>query len=118
MPTVRIPAAFIRGGTSKGVFFHERDLPSDMTARNALLLAAFGSPDPYGRQLNGMGGGISSLSKSIVVRPAKAPGADIEFLHGQISVDQPVVDYSANCGNGAVSLTATCLHLPAVALTC
>jgi hypothetical protein len=95
----RIPVAYIRGGTSKGLFFHERDLPPPGPERDALLLKAMGSPDPYGRQLDGMGGGVSSLSKVIVVRPSQRPEADVEFLHGQVSVDEAKVDYSANCGN-------------------
>jgi 2-methylaconitate cis-trans-isomerase PrpF len=99
-----VPAVFMRGGTSKGVFLHERDLPPAGAARDALLLRIMGSPDPYGRQLDGMGGGISSLSKVIVVRTAREAGAEIEYIHGQVSVDQAVVDWSANCGNlsGAV----------------
>ncbi len=99
-----IPAVFMRGGTSKGVFLHERDLPPAGAARDDLLLRIMGSPDPYGRQLDGMGGGISSLSKVIVVRRAADAEAEIEYIHGQVSVDQGVVDWSANCGNlsGAV----------------
>jgi 2-methylaconitate cis-trans-isomerase PrpF len=71
-------AVFMRGGTSKGIVFHERDLPQDMAARNALFLAAMGSPDPYGRQLNGMGGGVSSLSKVCIVGPPSRPDADVD----------------------------------------
>ena len=96
---MRLPVVFMRGGTSKGLFFHERDLPKFGPARDAALLSAMGSPDPYGRQLNGMGGGISSLSKTIVVRRSDRDDADIEFLHGQVAVDSALVDYSANCGN-------------------
>jgi 2-methylaconitate cis-trans-isomerase PrpF len=96
---MRLPVVYMRGGTSKGLFFHERDLPEPGAERDALLLRALGSPDPYRRQLNGMGGGISSLSKTIVVRRSERADADIEFLHGQAAVDRPVVDYSANCGN-------------------
>ena len=93
------PVVFMRGGTSKGLFFHERDLPSAPDERDQFLLQAMGSPDPYGRQLNGMGGGISSLSKIIIVRPSQRADADIEYCHGQVAVDRPVIDYSANCGN-------------------
>jgi 2-methylaconitate isomerase len=94
-----IPAVFMRGGTSKGLFFHERDLPADPADRDALLVRALGSPDPYGRQLDGMGGGISSLSKAAIIAPPSRPDADIDYTFAQISVDAPVVDYGANCGN-------------------
>lgn len=95
----RLPVVFMRGGTSKGLFFHERDLPADPILRDRLLLSAMGSPDPFGRQLNGMGGGLSSLSKVIIVRPSQHPDADIEYLHGQVAVDRPEIDYTGNCGN-------------------
>jgi 2-methylaconitate cis-trans-isomerase PrpF len=94
-----VPAVFMRGGTSKGLFFHERDLPADPSARDALLVRALGSPDPYGRQLDGMGGGISSLSKAVIIAPPSRPDADIDYTFAQIAVDAPVVDYGANCGN-------------------
>ena len=93
------PAVYMRGGTSKGVFFREDALPEPGPARDRFLLSVMGSPDQYGRQLNGMGGGISSVSKVIIVRRSHDPGADIEYLHGQVAVDAPLVDYSANCGN-------------------
>jgi 2-methylaconitate cis-trans-isomerase PrpF len=96
---MRLPVIYMRGGTSKGLFFHEKDLPNPGSLRDDVLLRAMGSPDPYRRQLNGMGGGISSLSKIIVVRRSDRPDADIEFLHGQVAVDRPLIDYSANCGN-------------------
>ncbi|HTJ62269.1 MAG TPA: PrpF domain-containing protein [Alphaproteobacteria bacterium] len=99
MSQMKIPAVFMRGGTSKGLFFHERDLPAGDAARDRFLLSAFGSPDPYGNQLNGMGGGASSLSKTIIVRPSTHPEADIDYLHGQVSVEGPTIDYSGNCGN-------------------
>ena len=99
MPQKRIPAAFIRGGTSKGVFFHARDLPDDLDGRNAIFLAAIGSPDPYGRQLDGLGGGISSLSKVVMIEPSKRPGIDVDYTFGQVVVDAPAVDYGATCGN-------------------
>jgi 2-methylaconitate cis-trans-isomerase PrpF len=89
----------MRGGTSKGIVFHERDLPQDMAARNALFLAAMGSPDPYGRQLDGMGGGVSSLSKVCIVGPPSRPDADVDFTFAQIEIDRPEVDYAATCGN-------------------
>jgi hypothetical protein len=94
-----IPAVFMRGGTSKGLFFHRRDLPADTALWEPIFLAAIGSPDPYGRQLDGMGGGISSLSKVMVVEPSSRADADVEYTFGQVAVDEPFVDYGANCGN-------------------
>lgn len=94
-----IPAIFMRGGSSKGVFFHARDLPAERAARDAIFLSVLGSPDPYGRQLDGMGGGISSLSKSVIIGPPTHPDADVDYLFAQVAVDKPVVDWSSNCGN-------------------
>jgi 2-methylaconitate isomerase len=99
MPQRWVPAVFMRGGTSKGLFFHAGDLPADAAARDRLLLAALGSPDPFGRQLDGMGGGISSLSKAAVIGPPTRPGADVDYTFAQVAVDRPVVDLGANCGN-------------------
>ncbi|HEU5320116.1 MAG TPA: PrpF domain-containing protein, partial [Methylomirabilota bacterium] len=95
----RIPAVFMRGGTSRAVFFHERDLPPAGPDRDAVLLAALGSPDPYGRQLDGLGGGISSLSKACIIGPSTHPGADVDYTFAQVDVRTPVVDYQGNCGN-------------------
>ena len=89
----------MRGGSSKGVFFHSSDLPEDKNSWNELFLSVLGSPDPYGRQLNGMGGGISSLSKAVVIGPPTRPDADVDYTFAQISVKDSVVDYSSNCGN-------------------
>ena len=94
-----IPAIFMRGGSSKGVFFHARDLPADRGAQDAIFLRVLGSPDPYGRQLDGMGGGISSLSKAVIIGPPTHPDADVDYLFAQVAVDKPVVDWSSNCGN-------------------
>ncbi|MCE2919490.1 MAG: PrpF family protein [Roseomonas sp.] len=94
-----IPAIFMRGGSSKGVFFHARDLPADRAKQDAIFLAVLGSPDPYGRQLDGMGGGISSLSKAVIIGPPTHPDADVDYLFAQVAVDKPVVDWSSNCGN-------------------
>jgi 2-methylaconitate isomerase len=94
-----IPAIFMRGGSSKGVFFHARDLPTERDAQDAIFLAVLGSPDPYGRQLDGMGGGISSLSKAVIIGPPTHPDADVDYLFAQVAVDKPVVDWSSNCGN-------------------
>jgi len=99
MPQRWIPAVFMRGGTSKGLFFQAKDLPASPQARDRLLLAALGSPDPFRRQLDGMGGGISSLSKAAVVGPPTRPAADVDYTFAQVAVDRPVVDHGANCGN-------------------
>ena len=99
MSQIALPAVFLRGGTSKGLFFHRRDLPAERVEWDALFLAALGSPDPHGRQLDGMGGGISSLSKMVVVSPSTWPGVDIDYLFGQVAVDRALVDYRSNCGN-------------------
>ncbi len=99
MTAKRIPAVFIRGGTSKGVFFHARDLPADRGSRDAIFLRVIGSPDPYGRQLDGMGGGLSSLSKAVVIEPSSHPDADVDYTFAQVAVDRPVVDYAQTCGN-------------------
>ena len=94
-----LPAVFMRGGSSKGVFFHARDLPAEREAVDRILLSVLGSPDPYGRQLDGMGGGISSLSKAVVIGPPTHPEADVDYTFAQVAVDRPVVDWRDNCGN-------------------
>lgn len=94
-----ISATFMRGGTSKAVIFRAEDLPEDRAQWDRIFLAAMGSPDPNGRQLNGMGGGVSSLSKVCIVAPPSRPDADVDYTFAQILVDRPKVDYSANCGN-------------------
>lgn len=95
----RIRAVFMRGGTSNGLIFRAEDLPLAGAGRDAVILAAMGSPDPNMRQLDGMGGGISSLSKICIVGPSSHPGADVDYTFGQVGVDVPVVDYGGNCGN-------------------
>lgn len=94
-----VRAVFMRGGSSKGVFFHAADLPADRAVLDPILLAVLGSPDPYGRQINGMGGGISSLSKAVLIGPPTHPEADVDYTFAQVAVDRPEVDWSANCGN-------------------
>lgn len=96
---VALAAVFMRGGSSKGLFFHQRDLPPERALRDAAFVAALGSPDAYGRQLDGMGGGISSLSKVMVIAPSARPDCDIDYTFGQVAVDAAMVDYRSNCGN-------------------
>ncbi|WP_053845334.1 2-methylaconitate cis-trans isomerase PrpF [Paracidovorax avenae] len=102
-PQIRIPATYMRGGTSKGVFFRLQDLPEAArqpgAARDALLLRVIGSPDPYGKQIDGMGGATSSTSKAVIVSPSSRPEHDVDYLFGQVSIDSAFVDWSGNCGN-------------------
>ena len=102
-PQVRIPATYMRGGTSKGVFFRLQDLPERAlapgAARDALLLRVIGSPDPYGKQIDGMGGATSSTSKAVIVSRSERPGHDVDYLFGQVAIDKAFVDWSGNCGN-------------------
>ncbi|MEQ4618521.1 MAG: 2-methylaconitate cis-trans isomerase PrpF [Corticimicrobacter sp.] len=102
-PQTRIPATYMRGGTSKGVFFRLQDLPlaarQPGVVRDALLLRAIGSPDPYGKQIDGMGGATSSTSKTVIVSRSERPGHDVDYLFGQVAIDRPFVDWSGNCGN-------------------
>jgi 2-methylaconitate cis-trans-isomerase PrpF len=99
MKQLKLPAVFMRGGTSNAVVFHARDLPRDRAQWDEIFLAAIGSPDPYGRQLDGMGGGVSSVSKVCVVGPSSRSDADIDYTFAQVQVKKAEVDYSANCGN-------------------
>ncbi len=103
LPQIRIPATYMRGGTSKGVFFRLQDLPEDARvagkARDALLLRVIGSPDPYGKQIDGMGGATSSTSKAVILTESSRPGHDVDYLFGQVSIDSAFVDWSGNCGN-------------------
>lgn len=102
-PQIKVPATYIRGGTSKGVFFHLQDLPKAAQvpgpARDALLLRVIGSPDPYGKQTDGMGAATSSTSKTVILSKSTRPDHDIDYLFGQVSIDKPFVDWSGNCGN-------------------
>ncbi len=102
-PQIKIPATYIRGGTSKGVFFRLQDLPAQAqthgAARDALLMRVIGSPDPYGKQIDGMGGATSSTSKTVIVSPSAKPDHDVDYLFGQVSIDKAFVDWSGNCGN-------------------
>jgi 2-methylaconitate cis-trans-isomerase PrpF len=95
----RIPAVLMRGGTSKGLFFHDNHLPSDTDTRNRVILAAFGSPDPNRRQIDGVGGGVSTTSKVAIISPSESPDYDVVYNFGQVSIDRPIVDWKGNCGN-------------------
>lgn len=99
MSQAMIPAMFMRGGTSKAIMFDRRVLPADKAGWDAVFLAAMGSPDPYGRQLDGMGGGISSLSKVCVIAPSTRADADVDYTFAQVQVREARVDYRGNCGN-------------------
>ncbi|WBA79484.1 2-methylaconitate cis-trans isomerase PrpF [Endozoicomonas sp. GU-1] len=114
-PQIKVPATYMRGGTSKGVFFNLTDLPPAAQvpgkARDALLLRVIGSPDPYGKQIDGMGGATSSTSKTVILSQSSQPDHDVDYLFGQVAIDQPVVDWSGNCGNltaavGAFAITS------------
>jgi probable AcnD-accessory protein PrpF len=102
-PQVKVPATYMRGGTSKGTFFKLTDLPASAqvpgAARDALLLRVIGSPDPYGKQIDGMGNGTSSTSKTVILSKSTKADHDVDYLFGQVSIDKPFVDWSGNCGN-------------------
>ncbi|QBQ99946.1 2-methylaconitate cis-trans isomerase PrpF [Paraburkholderia pallida] len=103
IPQIKIPATYMRGGTSKGVFFRLQDLPEAAqtpgVARDKLLMRVIGSPDPYGKQIDGMGGATSSTSKTVIVAKSSRPGHDVDYLFGQVAIDKAFVDWSGNCGN-------------------
>ncbi|MDO5610626.1 MAG: PrpF domain-containing protein, partial [Pseudomonadota bacterium] len=99
----RIPATYMRGGTSKGVFFRLDDLPANAQqpgpARDALLMRVIGSPDPYAQHIDGMGGATSSTSKTVIISQSSQPGHDVDYLYGQVAIGEAFVDWSGNCGN-------------------
>lgn len=103
IPQIKVPATYVRGGTSKGVFFRLQDLPERCQvpgeARDKLLMRVIGSPDPYGKQIDGMGGATSSTSKTVILSRSTRPDHDIDYLFGQVSIDKAFVDWSGNCGN-------------------
>lgn len=103
VPQIKIPATYMRGGTSKGVFFNLTDLPeaaqAACAARDALLLRVIGSPDPYGKQTDGMGGATSSTSKTVILAKSTQADHDVDYLFGQVAIDKAFVDWSGNCGN-------------------
>jgi 2-methylaconitate cis-trans-isomerase PrpF len=96
---VRIPAVYMRGGTSKAVFFHENHLPKDSEMRDRVIMAAYGSPDPNRLQINGMGGAVSTASKVAIISPSKDPNYDVNYHFGQVAIDKPKIGYQGNCGN-------------------
>jgi probable AcnD-accessory protein PrpF len=102
-PQIKIPATYIRGGTSKGVFFRREDLPEAAqvpgAVRDAILMRVIGSPDPYGQQIDGMGGATSSTSKTVILDKSSEPDHDVDYLFGQVAIDKAFVDWSGNCGN-------------------
>jgi len=103
VPQIKIPATYIRGGTSKGVFFRRQDLPEAAQepgeARDKILLRVIGSPDPYGQQIDGMGGATSSTSKTVILDKSSEPDHDVDYLFGQVAINKAFVDWSGNCGN-------------------
>ncbi len=113
-PQLKIPATYMRGGTSKGVFFNLADLPPAAQvpgeARDKLLLRVIGSPDPYGKHTDGMGGATSSTSKAVIVSQSQQPDHDVDYLFGQVSIDQPLVDWSGNCGNLSAAVGPFAIH--------
>ena len=102
-PQIKIPATYMRGGTSKGVFFRLQDLPTAAqlpgAVRDQLLMRVIGSPDPYSAHIDGMGGATSSTSKCVIISKSSQPGHDVDYLYGQVSIDKAFVDWSGNCGN-------------------
>ena len=113
-PQIRIPATYMRGGTSKGVFFRLQDLPPACqqpgAARDALFMRVIGSPDPYAAHIDGMGGATSSTSKCVILSKSSVPDHDVDYLYGQVSIDKPFVDWSGNCGNLSTAAGAFAIH--------
>ena len=113
-PQLRIPATYIRGGTSKGVFFRLQDLPESCQvpgrARDQLFQRVIGSPDPYSAHIDGMGGATSSTSKCVILSKSSVPEHDVDYLYGQVSIDKPFVDWSGNCGNLSTAAGAFAIH--------
>ncbi|HCH3758930.1 TPA: 2-methylaconitate cis-trans isomerase PrpF [Vibrio parahaemolyticus] len=114
MSQIKVPATYMRGGTSKGVFFNLEDLPQEAqvagAARDKLLLCVIGSPDPYGKQIDGMGGATSSTSKTVIVSRSSQDDHDVDYLFGQVSIDKPFVDWSGNCGNLSAAVGPFAIH--------
>ena len=114
LPQIRVPATYMRGGTSKGVFFRLQDLPEAAQqpgpARDKLFQRVIGSPDPYGAQIDGMGGATSSTSKCVILSKSTRTGHDVDYLYGQVSIDKDFVDWSGNCGNLSTAAGAFAIH--------
>ncbi|HHG3068637.1 TPA: 2-methylaconitate cis-trans isomerase PrpF [Vibrio parahaemolyticus] len=114
MSQIKVPATYMRGGTSKGVFFNLEDLPQEAQvageARDKLLLRVIGSPDPYAKQIDGMGGATSSTSKTVIVSRSSRDDHDVDYLFGQVSIDKPFVDWSGNCGNLSAAVGPFAIH--------
>ena len=121
-PQIKIPATYMRGGTSKGVFFKVDDLPERAqtagAARDQLLLRVIGSPDPYGKQIDGMGGATSSTSKTVILAKSTQPNHDVDYLFGQVSIDKAFVDWSGNCGNLTAAVGSFAISNGLVAQDC
>ena len=113
-PQIKIPATYMRGGTSKGVFFNLADLPAEAQQpgayRDAVLLRVIGSPDPYGKQTDGMGGATSSTSKTVILSKSERDGFDVDYLFGQVTIDKAFVDWSGNCGNLTAAVGAFAIN--------
>ncbi|MDE1998698.1 MAG: 2-methylaconitate cis-trans isomerase PrpF [Burkholderiales bacterium] len=113
-PQIKIPATYIRGGTSKGVFFRLQDLPASCQvpgeARDKLFMRVIGSPDPYAAHIDGMGGATSSTSKCVILSKSSVPDHDVDYLYGQVSIDKPFVDWSGNCGNLSTAAGTFAIH--------
>ena len=114
VPQIKIAATYMRGGTSKGVFFRLEDLPVRCqvpgAARDALFMRVIGSPDPYAAQIDGMGGATSSTSKCVILSKSSQPDHDVDYLYGQVSIDKAFVDWSGNCGNLSTAAGAFAIH--------
>lgn len=108
---VAIPASYMRGGTSKGLFFLAADLPADPAARDALLLRAIGSPDPYARHIDGMGGATSSTSKVVLLQRSTRADCDVDYLFGAVAIEAPLIDWSGSCGNLAAAVGPCALQM-------
>ncbi|HHF2968242.1 TPA: 2-methylaconitate cis-trans isomerase PrpF [Vibrio alginolyticus] len=119
---IKVPATYMRGGTSKGVFFNLEDLPQEAqmagAARDKLLLRVIGSPDPYAKQIDGMGGATSSTSKTVIVSRSSQDGHDVDYLFGQVSIDKPFVDWSGNCGNLSAAVGPFAIHAGLIPQDC
>ncbi|HNL36693.1 MAG TPA: PrpF domain-containing protein, partial [Agitococcus sp.] len=111
---IKIPATYMRGGTSKGVFFRLQDLPESCqkagAVRDSLFMRVIGSPDPYAKHIDGMGGATSSTSKCVILSKSSQPEHDVDYLYGQVSIDKAFVDWSGNCGNLSTAAGAFAIH--------